>query len=352
MTRRTKIAFALLLMVGIMGVSGTFAWTSISQRALNEMSLTKQPGGRIHDDYEGIKGLETTTRGVGTASEGDINKNIYAENYSNKPLYVRIKLTEFYEAGVGAGQYTVDPTTTTMTPTADNHATVLSNSGLDSATLSDRSSWPAYLPNGVLSNGSSSELRQVIQWSLGDAATDRKVYMPTFNQNNMDRSADVTGEAIDEFTWKKNLYYEDSSKVLDGTFGQWSLGETYTSTLIKNNGETATPIEVPGVTQTAKETVTPSNGGYMTMTEWVSQGKPTGNFWVHDSDGWFYWAAELEPYSATSLLLDHFHVVVPQDDFYYAIHVISELATEEEVVQWSGKTLNADDLLTAIQGAK
>ncbi|MGO2964044.1 MAG: hypothetical protein ACTIDE_15660 [Carnobacterium maltaromaticum] len=345
MEKRTKVALATALMVGIMGVSGTFAWTSISQRAINEVSMTKQPGGRVHDDYEGIRGLDTTT-------EGDINKNIYAENYSNKPLYVRIKLTEFFESGLGAGQYMVDSTDHIMKPTSDNQATVLPNSGLDNAALSDRTSWPAYLPNGLLSNGSPSELRQVIQWSLGDTNDDRKVFMPTFNQNNMDISADVTGEAIDELTWKKNLYYEDLSKVLNGTFEQWSLGETYTSTLIKNNGDTAAPVETPGVTHTAKETVVPTNGGYMTMTDWLSQGKPTGYFWVHDSDGWFYWATELEPYSATSLVLDRFHVVVPQDDFYYAINVISDFSTEEDVVQWSGKTLNADDLLTAIQKAK
>lgn len=344
MNKKIKLSLVSLVLVSTIGLTGTFAWTSMSQRAINEAGMTKQPGGRVHDDYEGIKGLESTT-------EGDINKDIYAENYSNKPLYVRIKLTEFYEAGEGAGKYILEGSNHIMTPSPDNKAKVLPNSGLDSATLSDRTTWPAYLPNGQVYNGSSSELRQIIQWTLGDKNDDRKVYLPTFNQNNQNLSADVTGEGIDELTWKKNLYYDDPKKVLDGTHNQWQVGETYKGILIKNDGQTSTPIETPNVTHKAKETLKPQKGGYMTMTEWLMSGKVTGNFWVHDSDGWLYWANELAPYEATSLLLDKLHVRVPQEDFYYAINVVSDFSTREDLAHWNSKTLNADELLNRIKVA-
>ncbi|WP_288395895.1 hypothetical protein [uncultured Vagococcus sp.] len=344
MKKKTKLALTSLVLAGALAATGTFAWTSMSQRAINEAQLEKQPGGRIHDDYQGVNALKST-------NSGDINKDIYAENYSNKPLYVRVRLTEFYEEGEGAGKYVLNGTNHIMEPSADNKAKVLPKSGLDNAKMNDRSTWPAYLPNGVLADSSTSDLRKIITWKLGDSNQDRKVYMPTFNQNNMNLSADVTGEAIDELTWEKNIYY-DSSKELNGTQDQWQLGETHTSTLFKNDGNNADSVETPGVVHTAKQTVTPARGGYMTMTDWVGANKPTGNFWVHDTDGWMYWASELAPYTATSLLLDQLHITVPQNDFYYAINVISDFSTVEDLNQWTGTSTNANDLLNKIKASK
>ena len=34
-------------------LGGTFAWQSISQQALNETMATINPGGRLHDDFNG-----------------------------------------------------------------------------------------------------------------------------------------------------------------------------------------------------------------------------------------------------------------------------------------------------------
>lgn len=344
MKKKTQLALTSLVLASTLAVAGTFAWTSMSQRAINEAQFERQPGGRIHDDYQGISILRST-------NAGDVNKDVYAENYSTNPLYVRVKLTEYYEEGEGAGRYILGDTSDhIMQPTADNKAVPLANSGLDHAKMNDRSTWPAYLPNGVLEDSHPSELRKIIQWSLGDKNKEPKIYMPTFNQNNMDLSSDVTGEAIDELTWKKNLYY-NSSKTLDGTHDQWTLGETHTSTLMKNNGETVDVVETPNVVHKAKATVKASNDGYMTMTDWLANGKPTGNFWVHDTDGWIYWANELASNSATSLLLDDLHMIVPQNDFYYAINVISDFSTQEDLDKWEGKTLNADDLLGKIKAA-
>ena len=70
------VFLALLLLI-----SGTFAWTALSQRALNEAGGSGEAGGRIHDDYSKKSG----------------NKDIYAENYGKEDLIVRIQLAEYFE---------------------------------------------------------------------------------------------------------------------------------------------------------------------------------------------------------------------------------------------------------------
>ena len=64
MTSKKKIA-ASAVEVGtaaVLALGGTFAWQSISQEALNEAMDTINPGGRLHDDFNGQ------------------NKDVYVEN--------------------------------------------------------------------------------------------------------------------------------------------------------------------------------------------------------------------------------------------------------------------------------
>ena len=83
------IAAALALVIGL---TGTFAWQSISQQALNEAAQKYvNPGGRLHDDFNGT------------------NKDVYVENFvsaddpAGVPIYARIRLDEYMEIGTGAG---------------------------------------------------------------------------------------------------------------------------------------------------------------------------------------------------------------------------------------------------------
>lgn len=59
MANAKKKSKALLVVVAVMVAAvmllgGTFAWQSISQEALNEVSATVNPGGRLHDDFHDI----------------------------------------------------------------------------------------------------------------------------------------------------------------------------------------------------------------------------------------------------------------------------------------------------------
>lgn len=342
-SKKIKSTVAALAFVALLGTSGTFAWTSMSQRALNEGSVTMNPGARVHDDYEGFDSIIPQNGGV-------VNKDIFAENYSNKSVFARIKLTEYMETGEGAGKYQLSGADNIMTPSPENKAKVVANSGLDGAKMNDRSTWPAYLPNGVLSDGTASGVRQYITWDLGDDNTERKIFMPTFNQNNENLESDTTGQAIEELTWTMNGNYDTTQNPLPGTHDEWKLGEKHVSDLRRFDEKTNQEVKTPNTEHVAVATVKPSQqNGYMTMDEWKLAKEPTGNFWVHDTDGWMYWANPIAPYSATSLLLDKLDVSFTQDDMYYTINVISDFATPEDLTQWSGVSPEAQTLLDKIK---
>lgn len=342
LSRKLKSTVVALAFVGILGTPGTFAWTSMSQRALNEGTMVMNPGARVHDDYEGFDTIIPQNGGL-------VNKDIFAENYSNKKVFARIKLTEYMETGEGAGKYELSGTDHIMIPLPENKATVLANSGLDSAKMNDRETWPAYLPNGVLANGSASDIRNYVTWDLGDDNADRKIYMPTFNQNNENLESDTTGKAIEELTWTTNANYDTAQNPLSGTQNQWTLGEKHVSELRRFDEKTGQEVKTKDTEHVAVTTVNPEQvNGYMTMEEWKTANQPTGNFWVHDNDGWIYWANPIAPHSATSLLLDKLDVSFTQDDMYYTINVVSDFATPEDLGQWTGVSPEASELLAKV----
>lgn len=344
-SEKIKIVAVAIAATVILGTTGTFAWTSISQRALNEGGWVREPGARVHDDYEGFENILLSNGGL-------VNKDVFAENYSNKPVYARIKLTEYMETGEGAGKYTVSGTDNTMSPSPENKSKVLANAGLNGAVMIDRSTWAPYLPNGNLSTGTKSDLRQYITWDLGDDNTDRKVYMPTFNENNENQESDTTGKAIEELTWTMNGNYDTTQNALPGTHDQWKLGEKHVSDLKKYDEKTAQEVVTIGIEHTAVSTVIPERGGYVTMADWKLAGQPTGNFWVHDVDGWIYWASPIGANSATSLLLDKLDISFTNDDMYYAINVASNFATSDSLGAWTGVSADAADLLAKINDFK
>jgi hypothetical protein len=69
------------------------------------------------------------------------------------------------------------------------------------------------------------------------------------------------------------------------------------------------------------------------MDEWLDLDKPeedaAGNgYWVGDTDGWFYWSKALMPTDATGLLLNGITMThEPDNEWYYAIHVTSQMAS-------------------------
>lgn len=128
----TAMAFLTVMSV-LMLLGGTYAWRSVSQKVLNEAKSSLNPGGRLHDDFNGLNLSSTQTTDDDDA--GRKVKYVYVENFTEKgsgdQIYARIRLDEYLEKGVGAGK-------------ATNDLSKLAQPLVDGATLEDKGSWTPY----------------------------------------------------------------------------------------------------------------------------------------------------------------------------------------------------------------
>ena len=177
-------------------LSGTYAWTSLSQIALNEVDGEPNPGGRLHDDFNGE------------------NKDVYVENFSNQNIYVRVRLDEYLEIGAGAG-----------TGSGGAHSIV------EGAELDDRGTWTTYVYGDE-----ESPFRQYYELSWGGST----VYMPTFNKDNESLEADINGTYANDY--EDYATYEMGDQVTDDAV--YSADESQTETHTATTTQTATVISM------------------------------------------------------------------------------------------------------------
>ncbi|BAK59096.1 hypothetical protein LG21E12_15490 [Lactococcus garvieae] len=158
---------ALLSLLGLIG--GTMAFQAFNQQAINDRENTVQVnvGGRVHDYY----------------NRDTENKDVFVENYGERPIMARIRLSEFLEYQRGEGDFTP------LVPGSerDNLAT-----------------WITWIPsanniNQRADTGNSSAFNRYAQltfgWSReGDTAP---WYMPTFNHDNLDLRTAAAGHSRD-----------------------------------------------------------------------------------------------------------------------------------------------------------
>ncbi|WP_157456547.1 DUF6273 domain-containing protein [Carnobacterium maltaromaticum] len=290
--KRSLLAIAFLAV--LLFISGTFAWTSFSQRALNENDGEggNPGGGRIHDDYNKLSG----------------NKDIYGENYGDQELFVRIKLSEYFE---------------------------MNGKPLVSGTAKDqRNSWTPYvLPE---TTAPTNDYRTYVNWTLGGD----KVYLPTFNTNSADLSTDAAGDAIDFIT-------NGATALGDGS------QDFFTKDQEVENPDDAT--QKHKAQSTLKQSKAP-----ISMADWkaLPANEKTGDFWVVDTDGWAYWGNKLQPNASTSLLLDQIGMdetalSTIDGKWYYGIDVVGEFVTENDVAEFDksehgAPTEDGKDLLNEI----
>lgn len=317
------IVVAITILLG-----GSFAWQSISQEALNGISGTINPGGRLHDDFVDITNDENGNAVYGAKT---YNKDVYAENFTTianngVQVFARVRLDEYFEIGSGAGMLNDDGTVSSL-----NTAT----SVINGAKLDDKTTWSTYMYGD-----DSSIFREYWEMTFGGST----VYMPTFNKDMNSLLADING------TFDANFM----------DYKKYSIGETlndnaeYTVKRDDNSYTTNTISE----THTAKSTL---NGTVISMEKWIEDGKKTGNYWVYDVDGWAYWASPINPNTATGLLLDGINRTekVMNNDWYYGINVVAQFITYDDIgsddntgfydtTEGSAPTSNALDLLEKI----
>lgn len=331
--RRLCISGAAILAALAILLTGTFAWQSISQTALNEMASQSNHGGRLHDDFNGQ------------------NKDIYVENFTapgngGVPIYARIRLDEYMEIGPDAG----------IKRDAPDRDAVPLNSG---SRIDDVCTWTTRLPINA-TDSPDAGFHRYWQWDMGGST----VYMPTFNMNKDSLAAEINGTfagpdgdpTTREDSYKDYVVYREGQVVTQDEV--WDMD---------SNSEDEGRLSIEGVNislnrsvqHTARPTLTAT---VVTMQEWMDMGSPVGPYWVYDADGWAYWADAIRPGEATGLLLDGIYSVnEPEGSWYYAIHVVAQFASAGDwgqdnasgffdPTQGAAPSANAMTLLNTISG--
>ena len=308
--RRSKWYILILVLLIILLITGTMTYTNFLQREKNEFAGINYNGVRLHDDYFHVSNAE------------DNNKDIYVENHGDVPLLVRVKLKEFFTlgetvmAGTTAGAVATDPGLATNWITHDH-----------------------YNPN--------SNINQYWTWTQGTALSPSaaKYYLPTENHDPASSAADNVAE--------RATYYGIAGA--ESTFNPAGQADYITGSNFQTFYSKVPDATSPGNFIYTQATSAPA-AYVMKMSDWTAQGRPAGDFWVADTDGWYYWARYLPPNSATGLLLDKVtrNLAMP-DEYYYGIKANLEAVTFGEVDKFTTQgdgapTANAKDLMAIISG--
>ena len=307
--KKTLTAVGAVAMAAVIALGGTFAWQSISQTALNEAAATLNPGGRLHDDFDGR------------------NKDVYVENFTDvadgTPIFARVRLDEYMELGVDAGK---------DQDSSDRNVDVV----VAGTKINDKTTWITRTPDDT-----DSPFAEYWEWTTGGQTT----YMPTFNKNKDSLQADIngtyegdgSGTPYNDYVDYSEPQYTETGITADATYDD------------DNNDADDENVRYEEETHIAKSTI---DGTVITMDEWAERWEayqeipdPTeedkaqvmGNFWVWDNDGWAYWANAIEPSTATGLLLDGIELVnPPSDNYYYGINVVGQFVTADDIGYLNG----------------
>ena len=342
-----------LMMLLVLFLTGTYAWNVFNQRAINPLwdrsvEIEVSHGGRIHNNYDGF--------GV-----GNHNKDIYAENFGDENLFVRVQLREFLSLEEG------EPLDETW---------ILTNPDTWSVYLSHEDDVHVRRTDENISGSAAAEIGAAgVDWQLGEAAgAERKMFMPTHNQvvhqaelptgapgvfdnENTHLMTSATGNAIDwiasgdlsSITQIEEFAagMQTGATIDDGSHDFWRnlpIGErTYTAPLLRTSEDNSYAIVVtPNVEHTAQETLAPTGDvfdgriGVMTVANWqaLPPNEREGNFWILDTDGWFYWNGAIPPgeglsSQATSLLLDGIGIDIDGDGWEYATMINADFFIAE-----------------------
>ncbi|WP_347962870.1 DUF6273 domain-containing protein [Lactococcus formosensis] len=310
---------AILSLLGLIGA--TFAFTAFNQQAINdrENDVQVNVGGRVHDYYN---------------AESE-NKDVFVENYGERPIMARIRLSEYLETQ----------------QTGASAATPL----VDGTERDQLNTWTPYIPSATAigtRTGAGAAFNRYSNLRFGRAG-EAPWYLPTFNHNNLDLSTAAAGDARDLADGS-----DDVTHPGDGTDGYWEEGVTYTN----GSGPTNT-VWHGGSDGATRETAQnlQEQRPVMTIQQWseLQPYQQIGDFWVVDhTTGWAYWASLLEPGEASSYLLDAAEMTAAIEDtvfngsYYYGIHVDSQLIspdTENMNEFLTGGDSRLADFLTGIQ---
>ncbi|WP_460648451.1 hypothetical protein [Lactococcus garvieae] len=292
---------AILSLLGLIG--GTMAFQAFNQQAINDRENTVQVnvGGRVHDYY----------------NRDTENKDVFVENYGERPIMARIRLSEFLEYQRG-----------------DEDFTPL----VAGSERNNLASWITWIPsanniNQRADTGNSSAFNRYAQLTFGWSREGETApwYMPTFNHDNLDLMTAAAGHARDYIAGAgaTDGTTDGATHPGDGTDAYWSSGDTFDNSAGIWPGATVENEAAQNLRQQRAP---------MTIEQWSNllPYQQIGDFWVVDhTTGWAYWASLLEPGNASSYLLDAAELTEAIEDtvfngsYYYGIHVDSQLISPD-----------------------
>lgn len=213
MKRNKAIAVTLAATLAVSTMlAGTYAWQSISQKARNVVRETKNPGARLHDDFN-------------WATSG--NTDVYVENFTSDTdggvqVYARVRIDEYMEIGTLAGS---------PTGTQGKSVTIIKDSATPAGVdIDDVTTWTTYkwdrekaIEAGTTTGWKiweeTSNFRKYMLWNQDNQGTVGKTYyMPTFDKNKDSDEADInatwegtSGTGVDPYD--DNVVYGSTDKV-------------------------------------------------------------------------------------------------------------------------------------------
>jgi hypothetical protein len=348
--KRLKSAGAITLAAALL-LTGTFAWSYVSSPVTNEAYGTVNPGGRLHDDFDGK------------------DKDIYVENFGEQNIYARVKLTEYMEIGKNANK---DRETESGGGTRTDVTPVVTGSK-----LTDKSTWTTYFKDEEKANRALLDAYFTLDTSGG-----KTVYMPTFNKNKDSLFSDVNGRyeneiggsfsytdyldgshytdhtdytvgqtaqgfeiidaddnTTDEISTEKTVYdatHTTDMEVLKGLIGNYlDTNVKVNKTVIDDTNPDALVTTYEPVVHEAKETV--EAAALITMDEYIAMSEADRKAyvgWVADgADGWAYWSQPIAPNTATGLLITSIGDLKTEtnDPWYLAIDAEAQFITVSDM---------------------
>ena len=332
-------------MAAVLTLGGTFAWQSINQTAVNEGSDIVNPGGRLHDDYDGTTG----------------NKDVYVENFTGEygeNIYTRIRLEEYFKVAVNTGHGNKDESDVIGSTVTDEEGNVTYNyrifTGYD--TLGTDNTVSACMD--TTGEGKHTSETSYFKWTMGSTESETVYYMPTFNLNKDSLVADVNGsytkgigvisdaDAGDQYD--DRVYYSGVENTENGTeiydADENTIDEVGNDFDNLDTYVTAGNIKSKEATHTAK--AISGTKGLISMEDWLAlleesengyDANVHGGWWVYDTDGWVYWSGSISAGNTTGLLLDSIEMTEVMDDgWYYALNVVAQFITANDMGQKNG----------------
>ena len=197
LSKRISILFGLIVIIIVL-ISGTFAFQQLGQAGFNPDFVDVFPGGRLHDISQERGTSIVNGQTVNSDIHGSRNKNIFAENFGDVPIGVRVQFREFLELhGTPIINLELpEPANSIISGGGSGNGNDADNGNNEPAAptnqmdLNNVSTWSVAQfeagENGEIVRRAGTTAAHIgglgISWELGD--TQGKYFMPTFNRVN------------------------------------------------------------------------------------------------------------------------------------------------------------------------